>query len=116
MNLLKDIRDILKNDREHNLKIEVDCYTVRVYLECDPELSFDETIIIPIEYTTIEEFAYIPDDEYRKKFNVDDFGLDLNEITLIKEIMEYLESHKEEIAELCKGYCWEDRKDENDGK
>lgn len=38
------------------------------------------------------------------------FGLDLHEITLIKEIMEYLESHGEDIRELCNGYSWEDRK------
>lgn len=109
MDLLKDIKNILKDDKEHNLKIEVDSYSIKVYLQFDPELLFSENIVIPIEYTTIEEFAYIPDDEYRKKFNVNDYGLDLCEITLIKEIMEYLESHKEEIAKLCSGYCWEDR-------
>lgn len=109
MDLLKDIKDILKNDKEHNLKIEVNCYSVKVYLEYDPEMNFMEKVIIPIEYTTIEELAYIPDDDYREKFNVDDLGLDLHEITLIKEIIEYLESHREEIRELCNGYSWEDR-------
>lgn len=110
LDLLRDIKDILKNDKEHHLKIEVDCYSVKVYLEYDPEMNFDEKTIIPIEYTTIEEFAYIPDDEYREKFNINDFGLDLHEITLVKEIMEYLESHGEDIRELCNGYSWEDRK------
>lgn len=109
MDLLKDIKDILKNDKEHNLKIEVDCYSIKVYLEYDPENNCDEKTIIPIEYTTLEEFAYIPNEEYCEKFNVDDYGLDLHEITLIKEIMEYLESHREEIKELCSGYAWEER-------
>lgn len=109
MNLLKDIKEILKDDREHHLMIEVDCYSVRVYLEYDPENTFDEKTIIPIEYTTLEEFAYIPNEKFCEKFNVDDFGLDLNEITLIKEIMEYLESHREEISELCNGYAWDHR-------
>lgn len=109
INLLKDIKDILKNDKEHHLKIKVDCYSVKVYLEYDPEMNFEEKTIIPIEYTTVEEFAYIPDNEYREKFNTNDYGLDLNEIALIKEIMEYLESHKKDIKELCNGYSWEDR-------
>lgn len=112
MDLLRDIKNILKDDREHHLRVEVDYYFVKVYLEYDPEMNFEEKTIIPIEYTIIEEFAYIPDDEYRNRFTVNDYGLDLNEITLIKEIMEYLESHKQEITELCSGYLWEDREDE----
>lgn len=109
MDLLKDIKDILRNDKEHHLIVKIEPYSVKVYLQYDPEMDFSEKTMIPIEYTPLEEFAYIPDDEYREKFNVHDFGLELNEITLIKEIMEYLESHKEEIKELCNGYCWEDR-------
>ena len=56
------------------------------------------------------KFAYIPDSEYREKFNPNDYGIEYKEIILIKEIMEYLESHKEEINDLCVGYDWEDRK------
>ena len=37
---------------------------------------------------------------------MNDYGIDLHEITLIKEIMEYLESHGKEIKELCEGYSW----------
>lgn len=114
MDLLRDIKNILKNDKEHHLKVEIDSFSVKVYLEYDPETNYEEKTIIPIEYTTVEEFAYIPDDEYRKRFNVDDYGLDLNEITLIKEIMEYLEAHKKEIGELCSGLVWEDRKDDGE--
>ena len=114
MNLLEDIKDIVKNDKEHNVKVEIDRYTVRVYLDCDNENFCDERTMIPIEYTTLEEFAYIPDDEYRAKFNVNDFGIDLYEIRLIKEIMEYLESHGEEICELCRGYSWEYRGEKDD--
>ena len=101
MDLLKDIKEIIKNDKEHNVKIEVDNLGVKVYLDYDPSNDYEEKTLIPIEYTTLEEFAYIPDNEYREKFNVNDYGIDLHEITLIKEIMEYLEAHRQEINELC---------------
>lgn len=112
MNLLEDIKEIVKSDKEHNVKIEIDNISVKVYLDYDPENDYEEKTLIPIEYSTLEQFAYIPDDEYRKKFNVNDYGITLDEITLIKEIMEYLESHKQEIRELCKGYSWTYRKGE----
>ena len=114
MDLLKDIKEIVKNDKEHNVKIEVDNLSVRVYLDYDPSNDYEEKTLIPIEYTTVEEFAYIPDNEYREKFNVNDYGIDLHEITLIKEIMEYLGSHGKEIKELCEGYSWEYRSREKE--
>ena len=112
MDVLKDIRDILiKNkDAEHMLKIVVDWSGVIVYLDYDPEKDFEEKCIIPIRYDTLDEFAYIPDSEYREKFHPNDYGIEYKEIVLIKEIMEYLESHREEINHLCVGYDWEDRK------
>lgn len=112
MNLLNDIKKIVKNDREHNVKIEIDNMGVRVYLDYDPENSYEEKSVIPIEYTTLEQFAFIPDDEYRKRFNVGDYGIELNEIILIKNIMEYLEKHKDKINALCHGLAWEYRNNE----
>ena len=114
MNILKDIRDILiKNkDTEHMLKIVVDWSGVTVYLEYDPLKEFHEDCVIPIHYCTVDEFAYIPDDKFKELYKPCDYGMDLNEITLMKEIMKYLESHRTEIAELCNGYDWEFRKDE----
>ena len=109
MNLLEDIKKIVKNDKEHNVKVEVDDMSVKVYLDYDPENTWDEKTIIPIEYNTLDEFAFIPDREYREKFIVDDFGIDLHEIALVKKIMEYLEAHKEDIDKLCGGYSWEER-------
>ena len=110
MDLLKDIKEIIKNYKEHNVKFEVDNLGVKVYLDYDPSNDYEEKTLIPIEYTTLEEFAYIPDNEYREKFNVNDYGINLHEITLIKEIMEYLEAHRQEINELCSGCSWEYRK------
>lgn len=112
LNILQDIKEILirNKDKERHLKIEVSWDGVTVHLEYDPEKDFNEKNIIPIRYETLEGFAYIPDKEYREKYNPDDYGIDLKEIILIKEIMEYLESHSTEIDELCAGYDWEGRK------
>ena len=96
------------------LQIVVDWSGVTVYLDYDPEKDFEEDFeekcVIPIRYDTLDEFAYMPDSEYREKFHPNDYGIEYKEIVLIKEIMEYLESHKEEINDLCVGYDWEDRK------
>ena len=112
MDILKDIRDILvrNKDKERMLKIVVDWSGVTIYLDYDPEKDFEEKCVLPIRYDTLDGFAYIPDDEYREKFHPNDFGIEYEDIVLIKEIMEYLESHKEEINDLCVGYDWEDRK------
>lgn len=115
MNLLEDIKQILQDDKEHHLKIEVFSYGVNIYLEFDPTSEYREETVIPITYDTVDEFAYIPDIEYRKLYNANDYGIDLSEIKLIKEIMEYLENHKEEINDLCCGFSWELRRRKNDG-
>ena len=111
MNILHDIKEILirNKDKEHYLKIECSLDGVTVYLEYDPDKNFDEKCIIPIHYDTLESFVYIPNEEFKDKYNPNDYGIDLTEIILIKEIMEYLESHSTEINELCNGYDWGDR-------
>ena len=112
MDILQDIKNIVKNDKEHMVKVEVAWDGVTVYLDYDPSKEFHEDYVIPIHYCTVDEFAYIPDDRFKELYKPCDYGMDLNEITLMKEIMEYLESHRTEIAELCHGYDWEFRKDE----
>lgn len=112
MDILQDIKNIVKNDKEHMVKVEVAWDGVTVYLDYDPSKEFYEDCVIPIHYCTVDEFAYIPDDKFKELYKPCDYGMDLNEITLMKEIMEYLESHKKEIDELCNGYDWEFRKDE----
>lgn len=109
MNLLEDIKNIVKDNKEHHLKIEVDCLGIRVLLIYDPKDEYNEDTIIPIEYNPYDGFAYISDSGYREMFKPCDYGLTLDEVTLVKNIMEYLESHKEEIKNLCNGYAWEDR-------
>lgn len=107
MNLLEDIANILiKNkDNEHYLKVEVDEWDVKVYLEYSPNGNYidkeDEQMLIPIIYSSVDEFAYIPDDEYRKLYNPTEYGIDNTEIKIINDIMEYLVNHKKEIKMMC---------------
>lgn len=110
MNLLKDIKKIVGKDKEHNLKIEIDGWRIRILLDYDPEDKMEENCMIPIEYDVFEQFAYIPDDAYRKMFKPCDYGIDSHEISMIKSIMEYLEKHSDEISDLCCGFCWNDRR------
>ena len=104
MDLFKDIAKMLENNTEHNLKIEVSWDGVHVYLDYDPEKSFEEKCIIPICYSVSEDACYIPDSEYREKVEPCDYGIMYNEIILIKEIMDYLVSNKDEIKQMCEKY------------
>ena len=110
MNLLNDIKKFLKDEDEHNLKIKVSWEGVTVYLDYDPTGEESGNCIIPIHYTTFEEFCYIPHDEFIEMYKPNDFGIDYSEIKIINKIMSYLEKHKEEINKLCRGYDAQDRK------
>lgn len=109
MNLLNDIKKILKDDEEHNLKIEVSSEGITVYLDYNPNLEYHSDCVIPIHYETIEEFCYIPHDKLIELYKPCDFGIDYSEIKLINKIMECLEKHKKEINELCEGCDIQDR-------
>lgn len=109
MNLIKDLKNILKDDKEHHLEINVSWDGVRVYLDYDPCADFEESCVIPICYDTVDHFAYISDDEYRKKYTPTDYGIDSHEAKLIFKIMDYLEKHSDEIDALCKGLNFQDR-------
>jgi hypothetical protein len=112
MNILEDIKDIVKDDKEHLIAVKASWDGIYVYLEYDPDKEFEENCIIPIFYDVLDEFPYIPDDELKEKWNPSDYGIDYNEICLIKNIMEYFNEHKEEIKELCSGFDFETKKKE----
>lgn len=101
MNLLFDLKEILTqdNDHEHSLRVSADPCEVRVELIWSEE--DDEKVVLPIVYDACLEFAYIPDKEYRKKYNIDTFGIDKLEAKLAFDIMSYLELHGTEIIALC---------------
>lgn len=109
MNIFKDIAEIIKDDKEHDIKVSVDGYGISVELEYEPlELA---NCIIPVRYDTLEGFVYIPDSEYRDKYKPNDYGIDLNEIKMIHGIMEYFESHKKEINEICEKFNVDSRRE-----
>lgn len=107
-NILKDIIEIIRDDKDHDVKVIVDSYGVTIELECEPMDS--DNIVIPIRYETLEEIAYIPDDKYREKFNPAEYGIEYDEICLIEKIMHYLLFHKDEILDICSNYSAENRK------
>lgn len=111
MDIIKDLAEIIKDEKEHSLTVTVDGYGVTVELIYPSD--YDDDLIIPIRYEVLEEFVYIPDNEYREKFKPTDYGIDRNEIEMIAKIMEYLESHKDEINAICAVYNLSDRKDMN---
>lgn len=59
----------------------------------------------------LEEFTYIPQEELVKIYNPSDFGIDLNEIKLIKKIMKYMENYTTELNELRGKYSLSYRHD-----
>lgn len=106
MNLITDIKNILvkHKDKEHHLQIVVDDLEIKVYLIYDPELEYQEDTIIPIVYDFSTGIVYISDSEYRDKYKACDYGIDLHEISIIKDIMEYLEKNNEKLRKMVKGF------------
>lgn len=108
MDLLHDLQNILISNKDdwHELDITVTPYEVKVILRRDPlEYSQQKDVEIPIVYDVLCGFVCIPDGLYRELFNIDDeqFGINIDEIKIIYEIMNYLESNNAAIEELCDG-------------
>ena len=92
----------MENDSRHNVKIVIESTGVAIYLDDDPEETFEEKYVIPIRYETLEECCHIPYEEYIECMNDSDIGIDKDEISLIYVIMDYLENNKTEINQLCR--------------
>lgn len=101
MDILKDMKELIKGDKEHAISVTVDSCGVTVELDYDPEYG---KCMIPVHYDALEGWCYIPQDELIEKYKPGDYGIDLKEIVLIQRIMEYLEDNKDEINMLCKYY------------
>lgn len=116
MDLLRDIAALVKEDREHNIEVKINSDGVTVYLEYDPDRDISGKCIIPIQYDCFYENTCIPQEELIEKFKLNEGGIDLDEIKLVKKIMKYLEKNKKEINELCLRYDLADRHncDDND--
>ena len=90
MNLLFDLKEILydNRDNEHEMRITVDPYEIKVELLYDPELSEE---VLTILYNIGLGFAY----------TMKDYGIDTRESKLAYDIMSYLELHGAEISDFC---------------
>ena len=119
INIVEDVLNMFKDDRNYNIKIEISWYGVTIYLDFDPSKNFDEKMIIPIYYNTLEEWSCIPITKLKKMympFENDEFvGISFDDIKIIYQIMEYFENHKKEINELCQRFDLEFRLGENNG-
>ena len=109
MNLITDIKDLLKYDTEHLLRIEISSFSLKIYLEYNPNLDKEENCIIPIEYSFVDDIICIPNNEFHEMYNPSDYGLEMNEINIINNIMNYLNKYREEIKELCYGFDYLER-------
>ena len=101
LNLIEDILNIVKDDKRHNVKVVIESIGVTVYLDDDPDDTYEERYVIPIRYDCCSGFCYIPHDEYCEIMHDNDFGIDLEEINLIQKIMQYMENNNEEIEAVC---------------
>jgi len=102
INVAEDIAKIMKYDKSHNVEVVVNPNGVTVSLS---EESFDDVCDIPIKYDC-SDGIYI-DNEKQKGV------IGICEINIVKDIMEYLENHMNELDELCTQCDWSGRQEEN---
>lgn len=86
-----------------------------VYLDDDPDETYEEKYLIPIRYDCCSDFCYIPHNEYCEVMCNNDFGIDLDEINLIEKIMQYMENNKNMIKNICRGFSLNKRKHLTEG-
>lgn len=106
MDLVKDIGEFVKDDRFHSVSLKISVSGVTINLKCTSSYETESEEIIPIYYDAINEITYIPNDVMVNTFKPKEYGLDLNDIGLIHSIMDYLETRKSELANLCSKLSW----------
>lgn len=115
INLLNDIKEIVKSDKEHRIAIMVDSVYIDIKLIYDPERTFEEScFFIPIRYSSLEGYSYIDNSQYKENYKNTDIGINLEEIKLVERIMEYLNKHKHEIDSFLKGFSVDKASLQND--
>jgi hypothetical protein len=101
INVVEDIVKIVKYDKSHNVEVVVNPNGVTVSLS---EGSFNEVFDIPIKYDS--DGIYIDNEKQKGVIGICD-------INIVKDIMEYLEKHMNELDELCTQCDWSGRQEEN---
>lgn len=108
-NVIKGIKDILKDDKEHILKFVIEYNRFMVQLIYDPSVTGTRSEVIPIVYSVPNGFCTIDDKLYRELFWPMGLGIDSDEVGLIKKVMDYIEEHSADIDEMCDGLHIYDR-------
>ena len=98
INVVEDIAKVVKYDKSHNVKVVVEPNGITVSLS---EGNFE----IPIKYDC-SDGIYIDNEKQKGVIGICD-------INIIKDIMEYLEKHMNELDELCTQCDWSGRQEEN---
>lgn len=102
INVVEDIVKIMKYDKSHNFKVVVEPNGITVSLS---EGNFYDVFDIPIKYDC-SDGIYIDNEKQNGVIGICD-------INIVKDIMEYLEKHINELDELCTQCDWSGRQEEN---
>ena len=102
INVVEDIAKIVKCDKSHNVKVVVEPNGITVSLS---GVNVDELFDIPIKYDC-SDGIYIDNEKQKGVIGICD-------INIVKDIMEYLEDHMNELDELCTQCDWSGRHGEN---
>ena len=113
MEIIDKILELFENDKDYFIEFKIDSISFTAYLDNDPEQTFERKYVIPIRYDGLFG-VYIPDDEFRELMTKNDVGITIEEIRYIKDIMELMLEHKDEIEKAMDKCGIEWRKDKND--
>lgn len=102
INVVEDIAKVMKYNKSHNVKVVVEPNGITVSLS---EENFNDVFDIPIKYDC-PDVIYIDNEKQKGVIGICD-------INIVKDIMEYLEDHMNELDELCTQCDWSGRQGKN---
>ena len=102
INIIEDIAKIMKYDKSHNVKVAVEPNGITISLS---DGNFNDVFDITIKYDC-SDGIYIDNENQKGVIGICD-------INIVKDIMEYLEDHMNELDELCTQCDWSGRHEEN---
>lgn len=101
-NILEEIKEIMKDDNWHNIEFSLDFTGLTVYLDFKTVGGCTGMYMIPIKYDVLADSIHIPRKEFVEKYDKDaDIGITYEEVELIQKIMNWMDTHKSIISEIC---------------
>ena len=100
INIIEDIAKIMKYDKSHNVKVVVEPHGITISLS---DGNFNDVFDIPIKSDCLDGI-YIDNEKKKGVISICD-------INIVKDIMEYLEKHMNELDELCTQCDWSGRQE-----